>query len=41
MRMILSLRYINGLTWQQISVSIGGNTSDSIRMIHERFLAKN
>ncbi|GHV33167.1 hypothetical protein FACS18949_06390 [Clostridia bacterium] len=41
MRIILSLRYINGLTWQQIAVSIGGNTDDSIRKAHDRFLAKN
>ena len=39
-RMILSLRYINGLNWTQIAASIGGNTSDSVRMIHNRFLEK-
>ncbi len=41
MRMILSLRYVNGLSWQQIAVSIGGNTSESVRKAHDRFLAKN
>ncbi|MEA4973953.1 MAG: RNA polymerase subunit sigma-24 [Candidatus Metalachnospira sp.] len=41
MRMILSLRYINGLIWQQIAMSIGGgNTADSVRKAHDRFLAK-
>lgn len=40
-RMILSLRYINGLNWNQISASIGGgNTSDGVRMLHNRFLSK-
>lgn len=40
MRMILSLRYINGLSWQQIAWSIGGgNTENGVRMIHNRFLA--
>ena len=42
MRMILSLRYINGLSWLQIAFSIGdGNTSDSVRIAHKRFLANN
>ena len=41
MRMILSLRYINGLTWQQIAFSIGGyNSSDGIRKAHDRYLEK-
>jgi hypothetical protein len=39
MRMILSLRYINGLSWRQIACSIGGgNTENGVRMIHNRFL---
>lgn len=42
LRMILSLRYINGLSWLQIALSIGGsNTADSIRMQHDRFLRNN
>ncbi|MFV0518833.1 MAG: hypothetical protein ACK5LY_01040, partial [Lachnospirales bacterium] len=41
MRMILSLRYVNGLSWQQIAFSIGGNTAESVRKAHDRFLAKN
>ena len=41
MRMILSLRYINGLSWRQIAFSIGGgNTEDGVRMAHDRFLKK-
>ncbi len=39
MRMILSLRYVNGLTWQQIADNIGGkNTADAIRKKHDKFL---
>ena len=38
MRQILSYRYINGYTWQQIAMRIGGNTADSVRMAHNRFL---
>lgn len=39
MRTILSLRYVNGLSWQQIASSIGGgNTADGIRKKHDRFL---
>lgn len=38
-RQIITLRYINGLSWKQIANIIGGgNTPDSIRMIHNRFL---
>ncbi len=40
MRMILSLRYVNRLSWQQIAFSIGGNTSESVRKAHDRFLDK-
>lgn len=40
-RIILALRYINGMSWLQIANSIGGdNTSDGVRMIHNRFLEK-
>lgn len=39
MRMILSLRYVNGLGWQQVAYSVGGNnTADSVRKAHDRFL---
>lgn len=38
-RQIISLRYINGLTWEQVAESIGGNnTADSVRKVAERFL---
>lgn len=41
MRMIFSLRYINGLNWLQIAFSIGGgNTADSVRKAHDRFLVR-
>ena len=40
-RQIFTLRYINGLEWRQVAVSIGGNnTADSVRMIHNRFLER-
>lgn len=40
-RQIIILRYVNGLTWEQVAASIGGNnTADSVRMMHDRFLKK-
>jgi len=39
-RQILSLRYINGLSWQKIAFTIGGNTADSVKMTAYRFLQK-
>ena len=40
-RMILSLRYINGLSWTQVAAHIGGdNTEDSVRKYHDRHLAE-
>lgn len=42
MRQILTLRYVNGMSWVQVAMSIGGgNTADSVRMAHDRFLWKN
>lgn len=39
MRQILSLRYIDGLSWSKVAMSIGGgNTEDSVRKAHNRFL---
>lgn len=39
MRMILSLRYINGLSWLQVAASVGGgNTADGLRKSHNRYL---
>ncbi len=41
-RMILSLRYVNGLSWEQVAASIGGSNSDkNIQMAVNRFLRKN
>ena len=41
MRMILSLRYVNGLSWEQVAASISSCISgESIRKAHDRFLAK-
>ena len=38
-RQILTLRYINGLPWQQVACSIGGNnTADGVRMTVYRYL---
>lgn len=38
-RQIIALRYINGLTWDQVAASIGGNnTAESVRKAAERFL---
>lgn len=41
-RQIISLRYINGLSWKQVAFHIGGgNTPDSVRKVHDRWLLKN
>ena len=40
MRMILSLRYINGMTWQQIAFSIGEHDEQYPRRKHNEFLKK-
>ena len=38
-RQIITLRHVNGLTWDQVAASIGGgNTGDSVRKMHDRFL---
>jgi len=39
-RQILSLRYVNRLSWNQIAHHIGGNTADSVRKAHDRFLSR-
>jgi len=42
MRMLLSLRYINGFSWRQIAFSIGGgNTDEGVRQMAHRFIKKN
>ena len=39
LRQIIILRHVNGLQWEQVAAHIGGgNTGDSVRMIHDRFL---
>jgi len=41
-RQIISLKYVDGLTWEQVAASIGGgNTPDSVRKMCNRFLEKN
>ncbi|MBV4425274.1 hypothetical protein [Clostridium tyrobutyricum] len=41
MRMIIKLRYINGLNWKQIAASISPHTSgEAVKKAHERFLNK-
>ena len=38
-RQVIELRFVNGLTWQQVAYSIGGdNTADSVRKICDRHL---
>ncbi|MEG1011026.1 MAG: hypothetical protein RSD27_11030 [Ruthenibacterium sp.] len=38
-RQILTLRYVDGLSWTAVAAHIGGgNTADSVRMAHNRFL---
>ena len=39
-RLIFTLRYIEDLSWHQVAWRLGGNTSDSVRMTHNRYLAK-
>lgn len=38
-RLILTLRYIDGCSWKKVAISCGGgNTEDSVRKAHDRFL---
>lgn len=40
-RQVIELRFMNGLSWQQVAASIGGdNTEDCVRKICERYLEK-
>lgn len=39
MRLILSLRYVYGLSWRQVAVKLGGgNTANGVYQRHKRFL---
>lgn len=39
LRQILALRYVNGLSWTAVAMHMGGgNTGDSVRKAHDRFL---
>jgi len=39
LRQIITLRHVNGLTWDQVAASIGGGTRRTVvRMMHDRFL---
>lgn len=40
MRMILSMRYVNGLSWQQVAFSIGESDESYPRRKHNEFLRK-
>ena len=40
-RQILTLRYVQGCSWNRVSSEMGNNTEDSVRMAHNRFLSKN
>lgn len=42
MRQVLTYRYVNGMSWDQVAFNIGGrNTGDGVRKAHNRFLEKN
>lgn len=42
MRQVLTLRFVDGLSWNQVACGIGGrNTADSVRKACERFLNEN
>lgn len=39
-RQIFQLRYVSGLSWQQVALCMGGNnTEDSVRKAHRRYLS--
>ena len=39
-RLIFTLRYLDNLSWHQVAWRLGGNTADSARMVHNRYLAR-
>ncbi len=40
LRQVFALRYLDGLTWQQISNRMNGINADTLRVKHNRFLDK-
>ena len=41
MRQILTLRFVDGYSWQKVAIEIGGNnTADSVRKACRRYIAK-
>ena len=40
MRRIIDLRFLQGLSWQQVALRIGGNTEASVKMSFQRFMKK-
>lgn len=41
-RMIMTLRFINGLSWRQVAYSVGGNNTDeNVKKIAYRYINKN
>ena len=39
-RLIFTMRYLHGYSWHQVAWRLGGNTADSVRMVHNRYLAR-
>ena len=39
-RLIFTMRYLDGYSWHQVAWRLGGNTADSVRMVHNRYLAR-
>lgn len=40
LRQVFTLRFINGLSWDQVAFSIGGTTADAARMACNRYIKK-
>ena len=38
LRLIFTLRFVNGLSWNQVAFSIGGTTADAARMACKRYI---
>lgn len=39
-RLIFTMRYLDGYSWHKVAWRLGGNTADSVRMVHNRYLAR-